>query len=161
MKTNALKTNAARMLDSLGISYELRAYAVDLDDLSAESVALKVGLPAEQVFKTLLVKGDRNGCCFAVIPGNRELDLKALAKLTGDRAVALAALKDVHPLTGYVRGAVTVFGARKPFPVYVDETAELWDRISVSSGTRGVQVLLTPADYLRASHAVRGPIARD
>lgn len=155
-----MKTNAARILDSLGIPYELLTYEVDPEDLSAETVAAKIGLPADQVFKTLLVHGDRHGHCFAVIPGNTELDLKALARLTGDRALTLAPLKEVQPLTGYIRGAVTVFGARKPFPAYADETVELWDRISVSSGIRGTQVLLAPADYLRATGAVCGSFAR-
>ena len=155
-----MKTNALRILDDLGIPYELREYDVDPQDLSAESVAHKIGMPAEQVFKTLLVKGDRNGYCFAVIPGNLQLDLKALALSTGDRSLALAGLKDVEPLTGYIRGGVTVFGARKPFPVFVDETIELWDRISVSAGARGVQVVLAPADYLRAASAVCAPLAR-
>jgi Cys-tRNA(Pro)/Cys-tRNA(Cys) deacylase len=151
-----VKTNAVRILDELGIPYELRESEVDPEDLSAETVARKVGLPAEQVFKTLLLKGDRNGHCFAVIPGNMQLDLKALARLSGDRSVALVGLKDVEPLTGYIRGGVTVFGAKKPFPVYVDETIELWEQISVSAGMRGTQVLLSPADYLRASDALRG-----
>jgi Cys-tRNA(Pro)/Cys-tRNA(Cys) deacylase len=154
------KTNAARILDSLGIRYELREYDVDPDDLSAETVAAKIGLPNEQVFKTLLAKGDRNGYCFAIIPAGTELDLKALARLTGDRSTELAPLKDVQPLTGYVRGGVTVFGARKAFPVFADETMLLSGRISVSSGMRGVQVLLEPADYLRATEAVTGEIAR-
>ncbi len=124
------------------------------------TVAAKVGLPPDQVFKTLLVAGDRHGHCFAVIPGNTQLDLKALAKLTGDRAVGLVPLGEVQGLSGYVRGGVTVFGAKKPLPVFVDETIELWDQISVSSGTRGTQVVLTPADYLRASGAVSAAIAK-
>jgi Cys-tRNA(Pro)/Cys-tRNA(Cys) deacylase len=155
-----MKTNAARILDSLGIPYELREYDVDPEHLDAAAVAAKVGMPAEQVFKTLLVEGDRNGYAFAVIPGSAELDFKVLAKLSGDRAVTMAPLKQVQPLTGYVRGGVTVFGARKAFPVYVDETIELWDEVSVSAGIRGTQVILSPAGYLRATEAVVGPIAR-
>ena len=155
-----MKTNAVRLLDSLGVKYELREYEVDPDDLAAESVAAKVGLPPEQVFKTLLVRGDRNGLCFAVIPGNFELDYKALAKLTGDRKVDIAHLKEVQPLTGYIRGGVTVLGAKKDYPVYVDETIELWDVIAVSAGMRGMQMLLRPADYLRVTNAKIGEIAR-
>lgn len=155
-----MKTNATRMLDSLGIVYETCEYDVDPNDLSAETVARKIGLPPDQVFKTLVLKGDRNGYCFAVIPGNVEVDLKALARLTGDRALGLVPLKEVEPLTGYIRGGVTVFGARKPLPVYVDETASFWDRISVSGGVRGLQILIAPDDYLRVAEARCEPIAK-
>jgi Cys-tRNA(Pro)/Cys-tRNA(Cys) deacylase len=154
-----MKTNALRLLEEVGIPYELRAYEVDPDDLSAETVADKVGLPAEQVFKTLVARGDRHGVCFAVVPGNGRLDLKALAKRTGDRKVETVPLKEVQPLTGYVRGGVTVLGAKKAYPVYVDETIELFEVVSVSAGMRGLQVLLAPADYLRATGARVGPIA--
>jgi Cys-tRNA(Pro)/Cys-tRNA(Cys) deacylase len=149
-----------RRLDALGVRYELREYEVDPDDLAAEAVAAKIGMPSEQVFKTLLARGDRNGPCFAVIPGNYELDLKALAQLSGDRKIELVALKDVQPLTGYIRGGVTVLGAKKGFPVFVDETMELWDVISISAGVRGTQVLLAPADYLRITNAKLGEIGR-
>jgi len=156
-----MKTNAVRMLDALDVHYELREYEVDPEDLAAETVAAKLGMPAEQVFKTLLARGGRNGPCFAVIPGNYELDLKAVAKLTGDRKIELVPLKEVQPLTGYIRGGVTALGAKKEFPVFVDETMELWDVISVSAGVRGVQVLLAPADYLRVTEAIVGEIARE
>jgi Cys-tRNA(Pro)/Cys-tRNA(Cys) deacylase len=155
-----MKTNAVRLLESLGISYELREYTVDPEDLAAESVAAKIGMPAEQVFKTLVARGDRNGPCFAVIPGNTELDLKALAAHSGDRKAELAPLKEVQPLTGYIRGGVTVLGAKKQFPVFADETIELWDQISISAGVRGTQIILRPADYLRATGAVVADIAR-
>jgi Cys-tRNA(Pro)/Cys-tRNA(Cys) deacylase len=134
---------------------------VDPDDLSAETVARKVGLPPEQVFKTLVVRGDRGGVYLAVIPGNQELDAKALARLTGDRHVEMAALKDVQNLTGYVRGGVTVLGAKREYPVWADETIELFDVIAVSAGVRGTQMLLAPEDYLRATKAALGAIARD
>lgn len=158
-----MKTNAARLLDSLDIPYELRDYEVDPDDLRAESVARKVGLPPEQVFKTLVARGDRTGVLMAVVPGDAELDLKALARLSGDRKVDTVPLKEVQPLTGYIRGGVTAFGARKDYPVFVDETLELFDEISVSSGARGTQIVLAPADYLRAlgSRGKVGPIARE
>ena len=156
-----MKTNAVRLLDSFGVHYELCEYAVDPDDLAAESVAAKIGLPPEQVFKTLLARGDRNGPCFAVIPGNYELDLKALAKLSGDRKVELVPLKQVQPLTGYIRGGVTVLGAKKDFPVFVDQTMELWDVVSISAGVRGTQVLVAPADYLRITRAAIGEIAME
>ncbi len=156
-----MKTNAVRLLDSLDIPYELREYEVDPEDLAAETVAAKVGMPPEQVFKTLLARGDRNGPCFAVIPGSYELDYKALAKLTGDRKVEMVHLKEVQPLTGYIRGGVTVLGAKKDYPVYADETIELWDVISISAGVRGTQILIAPADYLRATKATVGEIARE
>ena len=126
-----VKTNAARLLEEAGIRFELRDYAVDPDDLRAESVAEKIGLPPEQVFKTLVVRGDRNGVCFAVVPGSAELDLKALARLSGNRKMELAALKEVQPLTGYVRGGVTALAARKDYPVFIDETAILFNAIAV------------------------------
>ncbi len=151
-----MKTNAARALDALGIAYELKAYEVDPEDLSAATVARKVGLPPAQVFKTLVVRGDRRGVCLAVLPGDRELDLKALARLTGDRSVAPVALKEVQPLTGYVRGGVTALAGRKPYPVYLDESALRHPVISVSAGQRGLQIVLAPADYARAVSACLG-----
>jgi Cys-tRNA(Pro)/Cys-tRNA(Cys) deacylase len=156
-----MKTNAARLLDSLGIAYELREYEVDPEDLSAETVARKVGLPAEQVFKTLVARGDRTGVLLAVVPGDAELDLKAIARLSGDRKVELVPLREVQPLTGYVRGGVTALAARKGYPVFADETLELFDVVSVSAGVRGTQILLAPADYLRAVGARMGAIGRE
>jgi len=150
------KTNAVRLLDQMGINYELREYEVDLDDLTAESVAAKVGLPAEQVFKTLVARGDRNGVCIAVIPGDTEVNLKALANASGDRKIHLVAMKELLSLTGYIRGGVTAFAGKKDYPVYVDETIELFDVVSVSAGTRGLQILLKPDDYLRVT---KGTIA--
>jgi Cys-tRNA(Pro)/Cys-tRNA(Cys) deacylase len=155
-----MKTNAARLLDSLGIAYELRAYEVDPEDLAAESVARKIGLPPEQVFKTLVVRGDRTGVLLAVVPGDMELDLKALARVSGDRKTEVVALKEVQPLTGYVRGGVTALAGKKDYPAFVDETIELFDVVSVSAGVRGTQLLLAPADYLRAVHGSVGAIAK-
>lgn len=155
-----MKTNAVRLLDDLKIPYELREYPVDPDDLSAETVARKIGMPPPQVFKTLVVKGDRNGVCLAVIPGDAELDLKALAKLTGDRKMELAPLKEVQPLTGYIRGGVTALACKKDYPVYVDETAILFDAISISAGLRGTQIVVNPDDYLRITNAALGEIGK-
>ncbi len=155
-----MKTNAARLLDSLGIPYELRDYEVDPDDLAAESVARKIGLPPEQVFKTLVARGDRTGVLLAVVPGDMELDLKALARLSGDRKAEMVPLKEVQPLTGYVRGGVTALAGKKDYPTFVDETLELFDVISVSAGARGTQILLAPADYLRAVRGTIGEIAK-
>jgi len=156
-----MKTNAVRLLESLGIGYELRQYEVDPADLAAESVADKIGMPPEQLFKTLVARGDRNGPCFAVIPGNGELDYKALAKITGDRKIEMVHLKEVQPLTGYIRGGVTVLGAKKSYPVFADETIQLWNVISISAGVRGTQILIAPADYLRVTGATVGAFARE
>lgn len=155
-----MKTNAIRLLDTLQIPYELREYEVDPEDLSAETVARKIGLPPEQVLKTLVAKGDRNGVCLAVIPGNSELDLKSLARMSGDRKIELAPLKEVQPLTGYIRGGVTALACKKEYPVYLDETALLFEVISISAGVRGTQILLKPEDYIRAVRATAGEIAR-
>jgi Cys-tRNA(Pro)/Cys-tRNA(Cys) deacylase len=155
-----MKTNAARLLDTLGIRYELREYEVDPADLDARTMARKIGLPPEQVFKTLVARGDRNGVCLAVVPANMELDEKALARLTGDRKTELAPLKEVQPLTGYVRGGVTALACQGKYPVFVDETVELFDAISVSAGVRGTQILLRPSDYLAAVRGIVGAIAR-
>ena len=144
----------------MGISYELREYEVKPDDLAAETVARKVGMPAEQVFKTLLVRGDKRGLLFAVVPGDSELDLKAIAKASGDKQVTMVPLKEVQPLTGYIRGGVTALAGKKDYPVIADETIELFDVVSVSAGVRGTQILIAPADYLRATKATVAPIAR-
>jgi len=156
-----MKTNAARLLDTLGIRYELRDYDPGEEHLSAEQVASRVGLPPEQVFKTLVARGDRTGVMLAVVPGDSALDLKALAKLAGDRKCDTVTLKEVTPLTGYVRGGVTALACRKAYPVFVDETAELFEVISVSAGVRGTQILVAPADYLRATKANLGAIAKE
>src|ERR1700724_2229118 len=148
------KTNAARLLDSLGSEYEVRAYEVDPEDLTAISVAKKIGMPAEQVFKTLLAHTGAGEHVFAVIPGDAELDLKKLAQAAGAKKAELASLKEVEPLTGYIRGGVTVMAAKKPFPAYADDTIELFDIISVSAVQRGLQLLLSPADSLRATEAI-------
>jgi Cys-tRNA(Pro)/Cys-tRNA(Cys) deacylase len=155
-----MKTNAVRLLETLGIKYALREYKVDPDDLAAETVAAKIGMAPEQVFKTLLARGDRHGLCFAVIPANTELDLKALAAAIGDRKMELVPVKELLGLTGYIRGGVTVLGAKKAFPVFADETIQLWDSISVSAGVRGTQIILRPEDYLRVTEAVMADIAR-
>jgi Cys-tRNA(Pro)/Cys-tRNA(Cys) deacylase len=155
-----VKTNAARLLDAAKIGYELREYEVDPEDLSAETVAAKVKLPLEQVFKTLVMRGDRNGVCLVVVPGNTVVDEKALAKLTGDRRIEMVPLKEVQGLTGYIRGGVTALAGKREYPVYVDETAERFDIVSVSAGVRGLQILLAPGDYLRITKATIGAIGR-
>lgn len=160
-----MRTNAARFLDTLKIPYELREYQVTPEEFSAILVAEKIGLPPEQVFKTLLCvthhQGQAREHVFAVVPGNQELDFKKLAQAARTRKAEMASVKDVQPLTGYIRGGVTVFGAKKSFPVYADETLELFDSISVSAGARGLQMLLAPADYLRAAEATVAPLTRE
>ena len=159
-KESSVKTNAARILDAAGIHYELREYAVDEDDLSAPRVAEKIGMPPEQVFKTLVARGDRSGVLMACIPANAELDLKALAAVSGNKKVELVAVKEVLGLTGYIRGGVSPVGVRKPYPLYLEETADLWDAISVSAGVRGCQLIIAPDDLARAVEAQRCAIAR-
>jgi Cys-tRNA(Pro)/Cys-tRNA(Cys) deacylase len=156
-----MKTNGARLLESLGIPFQLQEYAVDPADLSAIAVARKIGLPVEQVFKTLLTVTGPNQYAFAVIPGGAELDFKKLARAAGARKAEMVSLKEVQPLTGYIRGGVTVFGAKKDFPVFADETIELFDLISVSAGQRGTQILLAPADYLRAAQATIADLTKE
>lgn len=146
-----------RLLESQGVPFEVREYEVDPEDLSAQTVAAKIAMPIEQVFKTLLVRGDRNGLAFAVIPGNTELDLKALAKGTADRKIEMTHVKELQSLTGYIRGGVTALAARKEYPVFLDETAELFDLVSISAGQRGMQLLVNPRDYVRVTKASLGP----
>jgi len=150
------KTNAIRLLEQAGVPFETRSYEVDPEDLAAETVAARIGLPAAQVFKTLVVRGDRTGVILAVVPGDSRLDLKALAQVSGNRKVEPAPLAEVLPLTGYVRGGVTALGCRRNYPVWIDETAELWDVISVSAGQRGLQILIEPGAYRRV---VAGEVA--
>jgi Cys-tRNA(Pro)/Cys-tRNA(Cys) deacylase len=154
-----LKTNAARLLDQMGIRYELREYEVDPEDLAAEAVAAKIGLPPGQLFKTLVAEGDRHGICMAVIPGDMELDLKALAAASGDSKIHLVPVKELQKLTGYIRGGVTALAAKKAYPVYADESIEHFEAISISAGIRGLQILLAPVDYLRVVKATLAAIA--
>lgn len=148
------KTNAARILDDKKIEYELIEYAVDEEHLDAIHVAQETGFPPEQVFKTLLVLGDKTGPVFACIPGNGELDLKAMAKASGNKRAELAPLKQLLPLTGYIRGGCSPLGAKKNYAVYIDETAILWEKIAVSAGQRGLQIFVAPEDLLSATGGV-------
>ena len=159
-KKSGAKTNAARILDGLGISYELKEYPVDLDDLSAVHVAEMVGMPIEKVFKTLVARGDKTGVLMACIPGDGELDLKELAAVSGNKRVEMVHLNEVLGLTGYVRGGCSPLGAKKDYPVYLDVGAETQSTISISAGKRGEQIILAPADLIRAANATVAKLNR-
>ena len=147
------KTNAARILDGLGIGYEIKTYDVDENDLSAVHVAQISGLNIEMIFKTLVARGDKTGIVMAVIGGGDELDLKALARASGNKSVEMIALKELLPLTGYVRGGCSPLGAKKNYPVYLDARALTLEKISISAGQRGMQLILSPDDLVRAANA--------
>ena len=159
-KKKEQKTNAARILDTLGIEYELKTYEVDESDLSAVHVAASVGMPIEMVYKTLVCRSDKNGILMAVIPGGGELDMKALAAASGNKRVEMVHLKEVFGLTGYIRGGCSPLGAKKEYPVYLDDSANAQSVIAVSAGKRGEQILLAPADLVQAARAVLARIAR-
>ena len=159
-KKKIQKTNAARILDRLGISYELLTYPVDESDLSAIHVAEVTGIPLAQLYKTLVVRGDRTGIFMAVIPGDAELDLKAAAAASGNKRAEMVHLKEVFDLTGYVRGGCSPLGAKKPYPVYCDESIVQHARICVSAGRRGEQLALAPSDLIRAAQAVTAHLIR-
>jgi Cys-tRNA(Pro)/Cys-tRNA(Cys) deacylase len=154
------KTNAARILDRLNIHYEMREYEVDESDLSAESVARKVNLPIGQVFKTLVARGDRTGVFLACIPGGTELDLKEMAEASGNKKVEMVSVKEVLPLTGYIRGGVSPIGTRKPYPTYLDESALKYPFISISAGVRGSQLLVDPKSLTSVLEARLVPISK-
>ena len=153
MSKKLKKTNAARILDGLGIDYEIKTYEVDETDLSAVHVAEVSGLNIEMIFKTLVARGDKTGIIMAVIGGGEELDLKALAKASGNKSVEMIALKELLPLTGYVRGGCSPLGAKKNYPVYLDSRALAQEKISISAGLRGMQLVLAPQDLIRAVNA--------
>ncbi len=154
------KTNAARFLDNQKIEYAIREYEVDESDLGAENVAHKVGLPLERVFKTLVARGDKTGVVMALVSGAAEVDLKALASVSGNKKVELVHLNEVLPLTGYIRGGVSPLGARKNYPVFLDRTALSQETICISAGMRGMQIVLQPSELVRATHAKVGDIGR-
>ncbi len=154
-----MKTNAVRTLDRAGIVYELCYYQLDMEQFSAERVAVELGMPAETIFKSLITHGDVTGPVFAVIPAANELDLRALAAISGNKRIELVPLRDVLSLTGYQRGAVTPLAAKRAYPVYIDETVELWPQVGISGGMRGLQILLSPTDLIRVLGAHLGNIA--
>ena len=148
------KTNAARVLDKLGIPYALNTYPVDIDDLSATHVAESMGVDPSCVFKTLVTRGHPNGIAMAVVPGNAELSLKKLAAVFHDKNVEMVPLKEVLPLTGYIRGGCSPVATKKPYPVCIDESARNFEKIYVSAGQRGLQFFIAPEDLARAVNAV-------
>ena len=155
-----MKTIAARLLDQLHINYELRAYEVNEDELDAITVARKVAMPPEAVFKTLVARGDKTGVLMALVAADQELDLKKLATSSGNKKIELVAVKELLGLTGYVRGGVSPLGAKKKYPVFIDETVILHERISLSAGQRGLQIICAPDDLQRAVDASLADISK-
>jgi Cys-tRNA(Pro)/Cys-tRNA(Cys) deacylase len=155
------KTNAARILDSMKIKYELKEYQVDESDLGAANVAKKVGVPLEQVFKTLVARGDKSGILVACIPGGNELDLRALSSISGNKKIEMVHLKEIQPLTGYIRGGVSPIGMKKTYPVFIDESAFLYEYIMISAGARGNQIIINPNDLVQVVGANSGNISNE
>lgn len=155
------KTNAARILDRMKIKYELVEYMVDPENLAADHVAAELGEPIEQVFKTLVLRGDRNGIFVCVVAGNREVDLKKSAKVSGNKKAEMIAMKELLPLTGYIRGGCTSIGMKKQYPTFISEEALSFPFIYVSAGKRGLQLKLAPADLIKAAGASAADIATD
>ena len=153
MKSEQKKTNAARLLDQQKVAYDLVAYEVDEDDLSAPHVAASLGEPIEQVFKTIVLRGDRTGYFVCVIPGEAEIDLKLAAKVSGNKSCALLPLKELLPLTGYIRGGCSPIGMKKRFPTFIHESCLSFPFIYVSAGQRGLQFRIAPQDLLKAASA--------
>ena len=152
------KTNAARLLDKAGIPYDLIPYTVDESNLAAEHVAEELGENIEQVFKTLVLRGDKNGLFVCVIPGNFEVDLKVAAKISGNKNCDLIPMKELLPLTGYIRGGCSPIGMKKPYPTFIHESALLYDDIYISAGVRGLQLRISPQDLLDFTGAEIYPI---
>lgn len=147
------KTNAARLLDAKSIGYELAEYEVDENDLSAVSLAKKIGQDVEQIFKTLVLRGDKNGVFVAVIPGNAEVNLKKAAKVSGNKNCSMVHQKELLGLTGYIRGGCSPLGMKKAYPVFIHETCQLFDQIYISAGQRGLQLKLNPEDLIQMTGA--------
>lgn len=153
------KTNVARLFDQHKIDYELFEYEVDENDLGAENVARKIDHSIDLVFKTLVLTGDKTGVIVAVIPGGREVDLKALAALSGNKKCAMVHLKEIQSITGYIRGGVSPVGMKKQFPTFVDEIMAHYPKIFVSAGIRGLQCQISPDDLIRITNAKTGNIS--
>ena len=147
------KTNVARLLDKAKIAYDLVPYEVDENDLSATHVANQLGEDVRMVYKTLVLHGEKSGYFVCVIPGEEEVDLKKAAKVSGNKKVELIPMKELLPLTGYIRGGCSPIGMKKHFPTYINETALSWEKIYVSAGQRGLQIRLAPADLIKEAQA--------
>ena len=148
MSKETAKTNAARLLDAAGIAYELVPYSFTEEDLSAQHVAAELGEDIDQVFKTLVLRGDRNGCFVCVIPGDFEVDLKVAARISGNKSCEMLHLRELLPTTGYIRGGCSPIGMKKAFPTYIHESALLYDSIYISAGVRGLQLKIDPQDLI-------------
>lgn len=159
MKKLPPKTNAARILDQAGIEYELMAYDVDESDLSATTVAQKVGMAPDLIYKTLITRGDKTGVLVACIPAHHELNLKSLAKVSGNKKVEVVPLKEVQPLTGYIRGGVSPLGMKKKYPIYFHEDILTQEKVAISAGMRGTQIVASPQDILKITQGKTGPIS--
>ena len=144
----AQKTNAARLLDAAGIKYELIPYEVDENNLDAGHVAAQLGEDLDCVFKTLVLRGDKAGLFVCVVPGSTEVDLKVAAKISGNKNCEMIHVKELLPLTGYIRGGCSPIGMKKPYPIFIHESAELYDYIYISAGVRGLQIRISPADLI-------------
>lgn len=157
MKIN--KTNAARLLDKAGIAYDLIPYTVDENNLAVEHVAHELGENIEQVFKTLVLRGDRTGIFVCVVPGHTEVNLKRAAKISGNKSAEMIAMKELLPTTGYIRGGCSPIGLKRPFPIFIHHTSTDFDYIYISAGVRGLQIKISPADLIAYTHATLGDIA--
>ena len=155
------KTNAARILDRNKIKYDLVEYTVDPENLAADHVALELGEPIEQVYKTLVLRGDKTGIFVCVIAGNREVDLKKAAKVSGNKKSEMIPMKELLPLTGYIRGGCTSIGMKKQYPTFISEEALKFPFIYVSAGRRGLQLKLSPKDLLSVTNAIVADISTD
>ncbi len=160
MATKIAKTNVARLLDKAKVSYELRAYDYDPDDLNATHAADSFGLEYGQVFKTLVLRGDRNGLFVCVVPSNSTVDLKKAAKASGNKSAEMLHVKDLLENTGYIRGGCSPLGMKKHFPTYIDQSVEQWQNITVSAGQRGLMVQLAPQDIIRVAQMTVADIAK-
>lgn len=158
MSPTPQKTNAARLLDAAGIGYELVPYEVDEEHLEASHVAEQLGEDLDQVFKTLVLRGDRNGLFVCVMPGSLEVDLKVAARISGNKSCEMLHVKELLPSTGYIRGGCSPIGMKKPLPTFIHESALLYDYIYVSAGVRGLQLRLAPADLIRFTAAELYPM---
>ena len=151
--TKINKTNAARLVDKMGLKYELIPYAVDENNLAADHVAAELGENIEQVFKTLVLRGDKTGIFVCVIPGDKEVNLKAAAKISGNKSAAMLHVKELLPTTGYIRGGCSPIGMKKHFPTFIHDSCTSYEYIYVSAGVRGLQIKIAPQDLVKAADA--------